>query len=128
MRKAFIILFNAYFQIDIQHSRFVRRASEVLPNSLLNSVKTSGYCDFLMVNELGLGISRGCMDFGRLYQGKYIPPERTDGLLLECEEEESVNEEAIIEEVICEDSCVTTSEDIDLEDLIKKFQNKNSLI
>ena len=106
MRKAFIILFNAYFQIDIQHSRSVRRASEVLPNSLLNSVKTSGYCDFLMVNELGLGISRGCMDFGRLYQGKYIPPERTDGLLPECEEEESVNEEAIIEEVICEDSCV----------------------
>ena len=121
-------MFNAYFQIDIQHSRSVRRASEVLPNSLLNSVKTSGYCDFLMVNELGSGISRGCMDFGRLYQGKYIPPERTDGLLFECEEEESVNEEAIIEEVICEDSCVTTSEDIDLEDLIKKFQNKNPLI
>ena len=93
----------------------MRRASEVLPNSLLNSVNTSGYCDFLMVNELGLGISRGCMDFGRLYQGKYIPPERTDGLLPECEEEESVNEEATIEEVICEESCVTTSADMDLD-------------
>ena len=104
-----------YFQIDIQHSRSVRRASEVLPNSLLNSVKSSGYFDFLMVNELGSGISRGCMDFGRLYQGKYIPPERTDGLLPECEEDERVSEEATSEEVIGEDSCVTTSADIDLD-------------
>ena len=88
----------------------MRRASEVLPPS-----KTSSYFDFLIFNDLRLGIARGSMDFGRLYQGKYIPPERTDGLLPECEEEESVNEEAIIEEVICEDSCVTTSADIDLD-------------
>jgi hypothetical protein len=108
-------LMETYFQIDIQHSRSVRRASEVLPNALLNTVKTSGYCDILRVNELGLGISRGCMEFGRLYQGKYIPPERTDGLLPKCEEEESVNEEATIKEVICEGSCVTTSADIDLD-------------
>ena len=92
----------------------MRSASEILPNLLLNSVKTSDYCDFLMVNELGLGISRGCMDFGRMHQGKYIPPERTDGLLPECEEEESVNEEAIIE-VIWEDSCVTAAKDLDLD-------------
>ena len=65
-----------------------------------------------MVNELGLGISRGCMDFGRLYQGKYIPPERTDGLL---PEEGCVIEEATIEEVICENLSLTTSEDIDLD-------------
>ena len=68
-----------------------------------------------MVSELGSGISRGCMNYGRLYQGKYIPPERTDGLLPECEEEESVNEEATIEEVICENSFVKTSADIDLD-------------
>ena len=44
------------------------------------------------------------MYFGRLYiyKGKYIPPERTDGLLPECEEEESVNEEATIE-TICDE-------------------------
>ena len=42
------------------------------------------------------------MYFGRLYNGKYIPPERTDGLLPECEEEESVNEEATIE-TICDE-------------------------
>ena len=45
---------------------------------------------------------------------QYIPPERTDGLLPECEEEESVNEEAIIE-VIWEDSCVTAAKDLDLD-------------
>ena len=52
------------------------------------------------------------MNYGRLYQGKYIPPERTDGLL---HEEESVNKEAFIEEVICENLPLTTSEDIDLD-------------
>ena len=92
----------------------MRRASEVLPNSLLNSVNTSGYCDFLMVNELGLVISRGCMDFGRLYQGKYIPPERTDGLPAWCEEE-SVKGERSDEEVSGENSTVTASADIDLD-------------
>ena len=66
----------------------------------------------MVISELGSGISRGCMNYGRLYQGKYIPPERTDGLL---PEEESVNEEATIEEVICENVSLTTSEDIDLD-------------
>ena len=104
-----------YFQIDIRYSRTVRRASEVLSPSLLDTVKTSGYCDFLLVNELGSGISRGCMNFGRLYQGKYVPPERTDGLLPECEEEECMEEEAGVEDVIGEDSCITATEDIDLD-------------
>ena len=49
----------------------------------------------MVISELGSGISRGCMNYGRLYQGKYIPPERTDGLL---QEEESVNEEATNED------------------------------
>ena len=54
------------------------------------------------------------MDFGRLYQGKYIPPERTDGLPAWCEEE-SVIEEGIAEEVIGEESSSTASADIDLD-------------
>ena len=66
----------------------------------------------MVISELGSGISRGCMNYGRLYQGKYIPPERTDGLL---HEEESVNEETTNEEVICENLSLTTSEDIDLD-------------
>ena len=103
------------FQIQIQPPGSGRRASQVLSSFFLETVNTSSHSDFMMVNELGLGISRGCMDFGRLYQGKYIPPERTDGQLPECEEEESVNEEAIIEEVICENSCVTASAYIDLD-------------
>ena len=54
------------------------------------------------------------MNYGRLYQGKYIPPERTDGLPAWCEEE-SVSEEATIEEVICENLSITTSDDINLD-------------
>ena len=52
------------------------------------------------------------MNYGRLYQGKYIPPERTDGLLAKVK---SVNEEATNEEVICENVSSTKSEDIDLD-------------
>ena len=33
--------------------------------------------DSLVVSQLGLGLNRGCMDYGRMYQGKYVPPERT---------------------------------------------------
>eukprot|EP00090_Calanus_glacialis_P046531 TRINITY_DN9192_c0_g1_i8.p1 TRINITY_DN9192_c0_g1~~TRINITY_DN9192_c0_g1_i8.p1 ORF type:complete len:962 (-),score=314.50 TRINITY_DN9192_c0_g1_i8:328-3213(-) len=102
-------------QIQIQPPGSGRRSSQVLSSSFLDTVNTSSHSDFMVISELGSGISRGCMNYGRLYQGKYIPPERTDGLLPECEEEESVNEEATIEEIICEDSCVTTSADIDLD-------------
>eukprot|EP00092_Neocalanus_flemingeri_P054488 GFUD01064168.1.p1 GENE.GFUD01064168.1~~GFUD01064168.1.p1 ORF type:complete len:463 (+),score=172.68 GFUD01064168.1:176-1390(+) len=102
-------------QISIQYSRAIRRASEVLSPSLLAKVKTSGYCDFLVVSDLGLGISRGCMSLGRLYQGKYVPPERIDGLLPEQEEKEGMEEEASGEQVILEDSCITDSTDIDLD-------------
>ena len=66
----------------------------------------------MVIRGLGSGISRGSMNYGRLYQGKYIPPERTDGLLPQGK---CVNEEAIIEEVICEKLSLTTSEDIDLD-------------
>ena len=89
-----------------------RRASQVLSSSFLETVNTSSQSDLMVINELGSGIFRGCMNYGRLYQGKYIPPERTDGLL---PQEKCVNEEAIIEEVICENLSLTTSEDIDLD-------------
>merc|ERR1711892_1451195 len=61
-------------QIEIENSRAMRKASEFVNSSLIDTVKQSAYFDFLVVNELGSGISRGCMNFGRLYQGKYIPP------------------------------------------------------
>ena len=32
----------------------------------------------LVVSELGQGIDRGYMGLGRLYQGKYVPPQRSD--------------------------------------------------
>merc|ERR1712123_236377 len=98
-------------QIEMENSRAMRRASELVNSSLIDTLKPSGYFDFLVVNELGSGISRGCMNFGRLYQGKYIPPERTDGLIAEFEEDES----AEIEEDIVEDSQTRASADIDLD-------------
>lgn len=70
-------------QVEIRFSRSIHRATEVLSEPQIDKVKTSGYCDFLIVSELGCGIQRGCMGLGRLYQGKYVPPERTDGLLPE---------------------------------------------
>ena len=111
----FYAMYILFFQIQIQPPGPVRRPSEVYSSDFLETVRKSSQNDFMVVNQLGSGISRGCMNYGRLYQGKYIPPERTDGLLPECEEEESVNEEATSEEVIGEDSCVTTSADIDLD-------------
>ena len=54
------------------------------------------------------------MNYGRLYQGKYIPPERTDGLPAWCEEE-SVSEEVGAEEVVGEESSSAASADIDLD-------------
>ena len=83
------------FQIQIQPPGSGRRASRILSSSFLETVNTSSHSDFMVINELGLGISRGGMNYGRLYQGKYIPPERTDGLLPECKEEECMNEEGI---------------------------------
>merc|ERR1719318_804426 len=94
-------------QISIRYSQSVGRASEVIPTSTLET----GYYNFLVIRELGSGISRGYMNYGRLYQGKYIPPERTDGLPAWCEEE-SVSEEVGAEEVIGEEFSSTASADI----------------
>ena len=55
------------------------------------------------------------MHYDRLYQGKYIPPERTDGFPAWCEEEKVKCEEGIAEVVIGEESSSTASADIDLD-------------
>ena len=75
---------------------------------LTPSLTGSGSADLLIVRELGSGISRGSMNYGRLYQGKYIPPHRTDGLLPQSEGEEICVEEDTEE-------AIKTSEDIDLD-------------
>ena len=78
-------------------------------------MKSSSYGDFLVVSELGLGISRGCMNFGRLYHGKYIPPERTDGLLPDSKEEENNLQNENKEEEMCEDLHSTLTADVGLD-------------
>ena len=73
----------------MKYSQDAIQVSEVLSSSMLDIVKT------LIVQDLGFGISRGCMNFGRLYRGNYVPPERTDGIFpeLACQEEEVIEEE-----------------------------------
>jgi len=65
-------------QLLQQYTREIRKAKDVLCPTLVDKVSSAGYCDVLYVSELGSGIHRGAMGFGRLYQGKYVPPERTD--------------------------------------------------
>ena len=77
------------------YTQTVTWSSEELGPSSKDTVNISGYSDFLVIRELGSGISRGCMNYGRLYQGKYIPPERTDGIPLMSEEMESFNDENV---------------------------------
>merc|ERR1712106_273570 len=102
-------------QIERENSRVMRRASEFVNSSFIDTMKPSAYYDFLVVNELGSGISRGCMNFGRLYQGKYIPPERTDGLIPEFEEDKHSEIEEMDKEDIVEDTPTAVSADIDLD-------------
>ena len=54
------------------------------------------------------------MNFGRLYQGKYIPPERTDALIPECDDEDGASEEASAE-VIGVNASLKPAADIDLD-------------
>jgi len=80
-------------QVEILPSQSARRASGVLTPSLLGVVNASE--NILVVRELGSGISRGSMNYGRLYQGKYTPPHRTDGVPLWCDEKTDVEKENI---------------------------------
>ena len=45
---------------------------EVTCPSLMEKVSMAGYCDVVYVSELGCGINRGAMNFGRLYQVKIL--------------------------------------------------------
>lgn len=107
-------------QMDQMTSGRVRDLSEVV------GPRASTFSDFLIVSELGCGIQRGCMGFGRLYQGKYVPPERTDGLLpqekivlealkvAETEEEGAKEAKKEAEEVV-EEVVEAPAADIDLD-------------
>merc|ERR1719327_2226143 len=72
-----------------------QRPCDLLMAPQMDKVKSGSFADFLIVSELGCGIQRGCMGLGRLYQGKYVPPERTDGLL--PEEKKILKEEKEVE-------------------------------
>jgi hypothetical protein len=125
-------------QVEIQFMRSGQRPSDLLmapqmdkvaTNSNLcpelelpePQVKSGSFADFLIVSELGCGIQRGCMGLGRLYQGKYVPPERTDGLLpeekrvLEEKEEEEEGETAEKEKEEETETSATPAADIDLD-------------
>ena len=67
-----------------------------MTQSLVDTVKLFTHCETLVVSELGSGISRGSMNYGRLHQGKYIPPDRTDGLISHCKDKESVKEKNVL--------------------------------
>merc|ERR1712071_255985 len=105
-------------------TRPIQRATEILSAPQIDKVKTSGYCDFLIVSELGCGIQRGGMSLGRLYQGKYVPPERTDGLLPEEKrllEEAKEREEKEALEGVFEEKLEEVVEELDtVEELVKE--------
>ena len=56
-----------------QYTREIRKAKDILCPNLVDKVSSTGYCDVLYVSELGSGIHRGAMGFGRLYQVWLIP-------------------------------------------------------
>jgi len=99
-------------QVEIYSQPLLRETS--LLTTSLEMLKFSGYNNCLIISELGSGISRGSMNYGRLYQGKYIPPDRTDGVPVWCQEnDESITEET--EDMITEDDITTTTAEIDLD-------------
>merc|ERR1719362_1869001 len=125
-------------QVEIQFMRSGQRPSDLLLAPQMDKVattnlrpelempepqvKSGSFADFLIVSELGCGIQRGCMGLGRLYQGKYVPPERTDGLLpeekrvLEEKEEDGETTEKDKEEEEEEtETSATPAADIDLD-------------
>merc|ERR1712198_774256 len=95
-------------QLQLQYAREMRAAGsrEILNPSMLEKVSmtwlssltgmsslsgmasVAGCCDIVYVSELGSGINRGAMNFGRLYQGKYVPPDRIDIVSKNDENEE----------------------------------------
>jgi len=96
-------------QIEIKQCQTTRNLSHAFVNS--QQGQTYNYSNMLVVSELGQGMSRGSIGFGRLYQGKYVPPERKDGLYIE---ENKDLQDDIIDSMKSENQ-VFSSGDIDLD-------------
>merc|ERR1711997_71227 len=98
--------------VEIRLTRPVRRAEEILTPPQLQRASLSGHLDFVLISELGCGMNKGSMNYDRLYKGKYIPPERRDGIPLEEEQEEMKDEDA---EDISEVITILPKEDVDID-------------
>jgi len=92
-------------EIDIGFMKPLERISGFISSSVLDKFQLAGGGDSLVMTELGSGISRGCMDLGRLYQGKYVPPDRSDGLNTEHEDVE--DREDVISEIVAEKDVIS---------------------
>lgn len=62
------VLFQLQLQYTREFQRIVPQGTLCSSLGLMEKMSLSGYCDVLYVNDLGLGINRGAMNFGRLYQ------------------------------------------------------------
>merc|ERR1712126_282786 len=63
-------------QVDIRHCP--TSISSVPSDGGPGSPSSAFPEDFLVIRELGIGMLRGMMNFGRPFQGYYVPPERND--------------------------------------------------
>jgi len=100
--------------VEIRLTRPVRRAEEILTPPQLQRASLSGHLDFVLISELGCGMNKGSMNYDRLYKGKYIPPERRDGIPEEedVDEEEAKDEDA---EDVSETVQLLPKEDVDID-------------
>jgi len=132
-------------QLQLQYAREMRAASsrEILNPSMLEkvslsgisgisgisgmgSVAASGCCDIVYVSELGSGINRGAMNFGRLYQGKYVPPDRIDIVSKKNDDDDDeVSTEADLKNMICEEPKIFT-DDIDDDTIEGKHEDSSN--
>jgi len=101
--------------VEIRLTRPVRRAEEILTPPQLQRASLSGHLDFVLISELGCGMNKGSMNYDRLYKGKYIPPERRDGIPLEEEQEEEEEMKDEDAEDISEVITILPKEDVDID-------------
>ena len=67
------------FQLQLQYTRELRAvaaarelgARDAMCPQLVEKVSVAGHCDVVYISELGCGINRGAMNFGRLYQVRF---------------------------------------------------------
>merc|ERR1711994_51505 len=104
--------------VEIRLTRIIRRAKDILTPPQLQMAQQSGHLDFVFVNDLGCGIEKGSMGLGRLYKGKYIPPERMDGLIPHDNDDENIGDEE--EQVTLDDNVIDVTElknNVDVDDI-----------